>query len=238
MNEFSSYRGVFRVQAIRNILELLLYYDEYPKVDSNLTDCNVGSRKNRNIRDNIFVIQAILNETKNGDKEPIDISVYDVAKCFDSLWVQECLNDMFDAGIQNDKLNLLHLLCKNAQVAAKTSSGLTERRDIPNIVMQGTVWGGIFCTATMDKLGKFQYDNPDMLYSYKGEVAVPALEMVDDILDVKKCGVHAIKSNSLINTFIEHKKLSMGHDKCEKIHCVKFFYSALLKSTQQDHEQL
>ena len=51
MNEFSSYRGFFRVQAIRNILELLLYYDEYPKVDSNLTDCNVGSRKNRNIRD-------------------------------------------------------------------------------------------------------------------------------------------------------------------------------------------
>ena len=58
------------------------------------------------ISDNIFVIQAILNETKNGDKEPIDISVYDVEKCFDSLRVQECLNDMFDAGIQNDKLNL------------------------------------------------------------------------------------------------------------------------------------
>ena len=52
----------------------------------------------------------------------------------------------------------------------------------------------------MDKLGKFQYDNPDMLYSYKGEVAVPALEMVDDILEVKKCGVDVIKSNSLINT--------------------------------------
>jgi hypothetical protein len=93
---------------------------------------------------------------------------------------------MFDAGIQNDKLNLLNLLNKNAQVAGKTSSGLTERRDISNIVMQGTVWGGIFCTATMDKLGKFQYDNPDMLYWYKGQVGVPALEMVDDILDVKK----------------------------------------------------
>ena len=46
---------------------------------------------------------------------------------------------MFDAGIQNDKLSLLHLLRKNAQVAAKTPSGLTERRDISNIVMHGTV---------------------------------------------------------------------------------------------------
>ena len=147
--------------------------------------------------------------------------MYDVAKCFDSLWVQECINDMFDAGIQNDKLNLLHLLNENAQVAAKTSSGLTERKDIPNIIMQGTVWGGMFCTTTMDKLGKYKYENPDMLYMYKNKVGVPALEMVDDILDVQKCGVDAIKSNALINTFIEHKKMSMGHEKCERIHCGK-----------------
>ena len=45
INEFSSYRGIFRVQALRNILELLLYYAEYPKIDSKLTDCNVGCRK-------------------------------------------------------------------------------------------------------------------------------------------------------------------------------------------------
>ena len=41
INEFSSYRGTFRVQVIRNILELLLYNDEYPNIHSNLSDCNV-----------------------------------------------------------------------------------------------------------------------------------------------------------------------------------------------------
>ena len=56
---------------------------------------------------------------------------------------------------------------------------------------------------------------------------MPALEMVDDILDVKKCGVDDIKSNSLINTFIEHKKMSMGRDKCEKIHCIKKMLACL-----------
>ena len=45
VNSFDSYRGVFRVQAIRNILELLLYYDEYPNIDSDLTDSNIGSIK-------------------------------------------------------------------------------------------------------------------------------------------------------------------------------------------------
>ena len=61
----------------------------------------------------------------------------------------------------------------------------------------------------MDKLGKYKYEDPDSLYMYKGVVGVPALEMVDDIIDIQKCGVNAVKSNAIINTFIEHKKLEM-----------------------------
>ena len=217
IDQFSSYRGIFRVQAIRNILELLLYYDEYPKIDSNLTDSNVGCRKNRNIRDNIFVLQAILNDTRNGSKQQIDISVYDIEKCFDSLWVQDCINDIYDAGVQTDKLNVLHMLNQNAKVAVKTSSGLTQRESISNIIMQGTVWGGIFCTTSMDKLSKLKYENPEMLYNYKGIVGVPALEMVDDILDIQKCGIESVKANATVNTFVEHKKLKMGQDKRHKI---------------------
>ena len=40
---------------------------------------------------------------------------------------------------------------------------------------QGTVWGSLFCTATIDKLGKLKYENESLLYQYKGQVSVPAL---------------------------------------------------------------
>jgi hypothetical protein len=68
-NSFDSYRGVFRVCVFRNILDRLIYNDEYHKVDSRLTDCNVGSRKLRNIRDHIFVMNAILNSVRNKTEE-------------------------------------------------------------------------------------------------------------------------------------------------------------------------
>ena len=45
INDFDSYSGIFRVQALRNILERLIYNDEYEQINSNLTDCNVGARK-------------------------------------------------------------------------------------------------------------------------------------------------------------------------------------------------
>ena len=83
-------------------------------------------------------------------------------------------------------------------------------------------------TTTMDKIGKFKYENPDSLYMYKGVIGVPALEMVQDIIDIQHYGANAVKSNALINTFIKQKKLEMGHEKCHKIHCGKKSYLALI----------
>ena len=86
-NSFDSYRGVFRTTSLKNIMDRLIYNDEYHTVDDNLTDCNVGSRNKRNIRDNLFVINAIMNNSKRGSGKACDICVYDIRKCFDSLWM-------------------------------------------------------------------------------------------------------------------------------------------------------
>ena len=123
---------------------------------------------------------------------------------------------MYNAGVRNGKLNMLYLLNQNSLVAMKTSSGITKRRNISNVIMQGIVWGSMYCTTTMDKLGKFIYENPDSLSKYTGLVDVPALEMVDDIIDIQKCGVAvAVMSTAIVKTFIENKKLEMGHSKCQ-----------------------
>ena len=47
--DFNNYRGVFRVTVFRSILDRLIYNDCYTNIDDNLTDGNVGARKNRNI---------------------------------------------------------------------------------------------------------------------------------------------------------------------------------------------
>ena len=75
--------------VFRNILDKLIFNDEYDKIDSNLTDSNVGGRKGRNIRDNIFLLNAIINSIKKGSAEACDITVNDVEKCFDALWAKE-----------------------------------------------------------------------------------------------------------------------------------------------------
>ena len=60
---------MFSVTILRSILDRLIYNDEY----ANLTDSNVGARKDRNIRDNIFVLNAISNSVIKGNEDDIDI---------------------------------------------------------------------------------------------------------------------------------------------------------------------
>ena len=86
-NSYENYRIIFRVCISRSILDRLIYNDEYENIDTNLCDSNVGARKGRNIRDNIFVINAITNSIVKGKEEAVDLQVFDVEKCFDALWL-------------------------------------------------------------------------------------------------------------------------------------------------------
>ena len=128
---------------------------------------------------------------------------------------------MFEAGMKNDKLCLLYQSNKNAKIVIKTSSGNTNSVNISNKVMQGRVWGGLMCTATMDKLCKVIYSDQKLLYKYRGNVEVPPLEMVDDIITVSKCGSTSVALNQSVNTFVELKKLKLSKNKCSKIHIGK-----------------
>ena len=106
-----------------------------------------------NIRDSIFVIIAIMNSIKNNKERAVDFQVYDVEKWFDTLWLHEVINCLFEAGLTNDKLPLLFMENENAQVAVKSTRGISKRINIKNIIMQGSVWGSICCIALMDNLG-------------------------------------------------------------------------------------
>ena len=100
---------------------------------ANLSDGNVGARKMRGCRDNIFVLSAINNSVLNGKSDPIQIQVTDVKTCFDKLWLQSSINKLYENGLDNDMLNLLYIENKNLQIAVKVNGGLTKRVDVQEI---------------------------------------------------------------------------------------------------------
>ena len=85
-------RGIFILTAMRKLLDNLIYNDKNPYIDSGMTDSNIGARKERNIKDHLFMVHGIINSVVQGDDDCIDIQIYDIEKCFDALWLEDCLN--------------------------------------------------------------------------------------------------------------------------------------------------
>ena len=51
---------------------------------------------------------------------------------FDSIDLELALNDLYDVGVNDDTLALLHQANKDVHMAVKTPSGLTDRQVIKN----------------------------------------------------------------------------------------------------------
>ena len=57
------------------------------------------------------------------------------------MWLKECINDLYTAGVTDDSLALIFEANKNNQVAVNTPAGITAREMIHEIVLQGEVFG-------------------------------------------------------------------------------------------------
>ena len=213
--------------VVRMILDRLMYNDLYPEVELKMSNSNIGALKKKNVRNHLFVVHGIINSVINGGAKCVDIQIYDIKQAFDALWLQDCMNDLYDSletTGRNDKLSLLYRANCDNNVAIKTPVGQTERRNIQEIVMQGGTWGPLKCSNSLDKMGKLCETNREHLYSYKNIVQIPILTMVDDTFAIAECGQKSLSINQFINTHIELKKLQMhvpdstGKTKCHKIH--------------------
>ena len=76
-------------------------------IGQNMSCSNIGARKNRNIRDHLFVINAILNDINIRKIQNVDIQIVDIEKCFDKMSFKETANDLYNVGVQDDNFVLM-----------------------------------------------------------------------------------------------------------------------------------
>ena len=118
--EVVSLRGIFELPILRNILDKLIYFQDRETLNIHMGQFQVGNQTGRNIRDHALVVHAVVNECRT-KKLNIDLQFFDIKQCFDSIWLQEALNDLYDSGITSRNLNLLHEGNKSTQMCVETS---------------------------------------------------------------------------------------------------------------------
>ena len=190
-------------------------------MDDELSCSNIGGRKGRIIRDHLFLVYGIINDVMNGSSPPIDMQAVDIYKCFDEMWYSETHNDMYDAKVQDNKFSLIAKMDEKAEVVVKTPCGLTEEFTVNRSIMQGSVFGPIKSTVTIDTLGRDCEKYNQGLFKYKGVLSILPLALIDDCLGISKCGADAVEMNAILNTKIISKKLRLSAKKCHHLHFSK-----------------
>ena len=133
-------RGIFILSIFRKIIDKMVYEDKVDDIDSYMSDSNIGARKDKNVRNHLFVIYAIINSVVQGEAKCIDMQIYDLAQAFDALWLADSMNDLWDTLPTNscdDRLGLVYQTSVKNNVAINTAVGQTDRVNIPEIVIQG-----------------------------------------------------------------------------------------------------
>ena len=210
-------RGIFRVSVLRGILMRLIYNENYEKIDKNMSDFQMGGRKNKGCRNNILIINGIIHEVlSRKNNKPVLLQIYDYQQMFDAINLEEAINDAFDAGMDDDNLALIYKANKDIRMAVNTSTGLTERQSLSNVVLQGDTWSSLLASIQVDNICK-DIDSSGYGYLYKDSLPVSMLALVDDLVGVTYAGHRAQQMNVAINIKSAEKRLQFGENKCKSM---------------------
>ena len=195
----------------------LIYNTKYPEIDRNISDCQMGGRKGKGCKTNIWIINGIIHETLRRKKnKPVVLQIYDYAQMFDSINLEEAINDIYNAGLDDENLALIFKANEEIHMAVKTPGGLTTRQILKNIVLQGDTWGSISASVRVDSIAKDIHES-GLGYMYKDSLQVSVLGLVDDLIGVTEAGYQAQQMNVEFNVKSAEKCLQFGFTKCKSM---------------------
>ena len=87
-----------------------------------MSEMQTGGRKNQSVIHNIIMVSDIISQNKK-DKVPTYLLFADAAKCFDELWLKDCIIELENLGFPPIDLEMVYQLNKEAVAQIKTPVG-------------------------------------------------------------------------------------------------------------------
>ena len=196
-------------------------------IDANMTDSNIGARKNKSCRNHIWIVNGI-NHLHNGKMKHVQLveQSYDFKQMFDSMALNITLSDLYDRGLNDDTLILLKEANTNITMSVNTAFGKTKPVLLDQIVAQGDLMAPLEAAVQVDSIARSLEEEdearevegrPGILYRYMDTVPIPILSLMDDCYVISQSGFKAEIINTFMNAQSASKGLQFNKEKCKTL---------------------
>ena len=125
--------------------------------------------------DRIIIINAIIEKQRESHKNTY-LFFADAKKCFDKLWLKDCLIEMEEIGYNRNDIKMQYKMNKKPEIIVDTTVGQTKSICIKEIVKQGSIFGPTMCCVTTSKVNSIE---ETVRYSY-GKIVIGMSVYMDD----------------------------------------------------------
>ena len=120
-NISESQRGIFLVNIISKVYELVKIIQN-DKNDRKMSEMQAAGRKERSAMDNLIIMNTIIYHQK-AQKLNTYIFFEDAVKCFNKLWLKDCLLEVYNLGYDPNTLKILYEMNKETNIIIRTPVG-------------------------------------------------------------------------------------------------------------------
>jgi hypothetical protein len=108
-----------------------------------------------------------------------------ISQCFDSMWYEETMNDMwYSMDVRDDKCSLIREMNRLVDLFVKTPVGDSEIFTVEKIEQQGTVLAPLKCSNQMDSIPRECLSENIEMFRYRNAVSIPPVGMIDDLASI------------------------------------------------------
>ena len=168
-------RGIFLTNILSKAMEKAMMIRIEKQID--LGRYQNGGRKERSPKDNWLAILAVIERNQSLKRDTI-VLFADAIKCFDKLWLKDCVSDMLKDGLREREALMVLEMNKKARIEMATPFGKTEELKKERIVKQGTILGPIMCCSSTAKVNTIGRKTKTVITP---EANIEALIYVDEI---------------------------------------------------------
>ena len=149
--DLKNQRGIFLANILYKCFERVIIANNQTRISNCMTEFQCGGRKGMSTIDNVMAISGLIERNRTLKRNTY-LFFGDAKKCFDKLWLKDCLLQLKKGGMPHYDLSLLFMLNKEATIQVRTPHGETRDILITEAVKQGTISGPMLCGVEMDRV--------------------------------------------------------------------------------------